>query len=485
MSGHEQVVVVGGGVGGLAAALALGRAGHPVTVLERDPLPVLAGPHEAFATERRGAPQSHQTHGFLARIVAVLTERFPDVLADLRAAGCVALPGGLALGEPQPGDEDLVVLAMRRTTFEWVLRRAVLAEPGVDVRTGAGVTGLTAERPPVGPPRVDGVVLDDGTTFAADVVIAATGRRGPVRAWLAGVGVEVDETIRESGLMYLTRWYRLPAGPAATLDPRLGGDLGYVKYLGVPGDGGTLSITLAIRSADASLRTALSDPDRFEQACRALPGPDQFFAGGPLRPLGTVRPMGGLLNRLRRFLDAAGRPAVLGFHAVGDAHTCTNPLYGRGCSLALVQATLLADAMAGHPGDALGRALAYEAASAREIEPWYHLAVQTDGAGTDPDGDPGEDDPDGDGTATAQSPQARAMAALVTAGTTDPVIGRALSRLWNLLARPDELAADPVVAGRMAAVLADPDAYPPPPRVGPTRRELLDLLAAEEATTRA
>ena len=141
MAGRERVVVAGGGVGGLAAALALGRAGHRVTVLERDPLPVHAGPEEAFAAERPGAPQAHQTHGFLARVVAVLNERFPDVLADLRAAGCTVLPPAMELGEPRPGDEDLAVLITRRTTFEWVLRRAALAEPGVEVRTGAWAAG--------------------------------------------------------------------------------------------------------------------------------------------------------------------------------------------------------------------------------------------------------------------------------------------------------------------------------------------------------
>ena len=68
----EQVVIIGGGVGGLTAALAFGRAGHEVTLLERDALPPTADAEEAFLAERRGAPQVHQTHGFLARLQVTL-----------------------------------------------------------------------------------------------------------------------------------------------------------------------------------------------------------------------------------------------------------------------------------------------------------------------------------------------------------------------------------------------------------------------------
>ncbi len=140
---------------------------------------------------------------------------------------------------------------------------------------------------------------------------------------------------------------------------------------------------------------------------------------------------------------------------------------------------MLADAAAAHPGDAAARAAAYEAACASEVEPWYDLAVQTDEMGADPTGSNG----DGDGAAAGvrATPQARAMAAVFAAGATDPVIGRALARLWNLLDWPADLATQPDVVARMAAVMADPDAHPPPPRVGPTRRELLALLDATEA----
>ena len=74
----QRVLICGGGVGGLTAALALSRAGNEVTLIERDPIEPLASPEEAFATERRGAPQIHHTHGFLARLQVTLRDRFPE-----------------------------------------------------------------------------------------------------------------------------------------------------------------------------------------------------------------------------------------------------------------------------------------------------------------------------------------------------------------------------------------------------------------------
>ncbi|MHB1854304.1 MAG: NAD(P)/FAD-dependent oxidoreductase, partial [Acidimicrobiales bacterium] len=339
-----------------------------------------------------------------------------------------------------------------------------------DIRTDTAVAGLVAGAGHAPAPVIRGVRLGDGTEVEADVVVAASGRRDAVPAWLAAVGVEVPEEVHESGLMYLSRWYRLPEGfDIAQLDAKLGGDLGFVKYLGVPGDAGTLSITLAIRPEDRELRQVLSDPDGFEEGCRRLPGPDQFFRY-PLRPVGEVRPMAGLVNRARRYLDDQGRPTVLGFHAVGDAHTCTNPLYGRGCALALVEAVELADAMATHPGDPAGRATAYEAACARQVAPWYELSVQMDKLGADPAGlSAGPADPN------------NPMTTILSAAATDPVLGRGFAKLWNLIATPAELAADPVYTARVAAVLAEPDRYPPPVRVGPTRTEFLDALQAIHA----
>ena len=162
-----------------------------------------------------------------------------------------------------------------------------------------------------------------------------------------------------------------------------------------------------------------------------------------------------------------------GFVAVGDAHTCTNPLYGRGCSLALVQAIRLGTALAAHPDDLVAVARDYEAASGAR----GRAVVRVRG----PDGPHGRG-PGGIPAALADGGAAgKAMAAVFAAGATDPVIGRGLMRLWNLLATTEDLMADPVFLGRVMEVMADPDAYPTPPREGPARRELLAALAEEAA----
>src|SRR4051812_10537769 len=144
-----RTAVIGAGIGGLGAALGLARSGHEVVLLEQDATPLPASADEAFHWDRRGAPQVRHSHALLARLRNLLRDRYPDVLADLHEAGVTEIrftdlmPETIADPSPQPGDEDLVALAGRRTTFEWVLRKAVLAQPHVELRDGVHVSGLT------------------------------------------------------------------------------------------------------------------------------------------------------------------------------------------------------------------------------------------------------------------------------------------------------------------------------------------------------
>src|SRR5690606_16971758 len=129
---------------------------------------------------------------FLARIQVLLRDRFPDVMQDVLDAGGLTMPMTSALGEPRPGDEDLKVIIVRRSTLEWVLRKAAVAQDHVTMRTGAPVIGLLGGGTDgEGRPVVSGVRLRDGEELTADVVVAATGRRGDVPAWLRPLGVEV------------------------------------------------------------------------------------------------------------------------------------------------------------------------------------------------------------------------------------------------------------------------------------------------------
>ncbi|UDY34584.1 FAD-dependent oxidoreductase [Dermatobacter hominis] len=502
-----RIVVIGAGVGGLGTALCAARTGHHVTIVERDDTPLPADPHGAFDWDRHGAPQVRHSHAFLARLRNLLRDRHPDVLADLIAAGATEMrfldmpPEGMAI-EPEPGDEDLVGLAVRRTTFEWVLRRAALAEGDVELlhgtavsalRTTPGATGDEVDRS--GPPLVVGVEVDDGRVLDADVVVAAGGRRSDVPALLEPHGVTVDEVSEDTGIIYLSRFFRLQDGAEMPpLTGPIGGDLGYIKYGVFPGDNRTFSITFAVGTHDAEMRKLLLDDETFLAAAGIFTATAAYVEPGRSEPINSVQVMGGLINRRRRFLDADGRPVVAGFHAVGDAHTATNPLYGRGCSLAMVQAQVLADLIDEHGVDGpeahAARSIAYEQATRDEVIPWYKAAVSQDRMARDQAeraAREAEEASTADGpSADADAPEEFADPAefartllrdgLFPALRVDPVVLRAFLRMLNLLDAPDSLMANGDVIGRVMAVFQDKDNRPPEPDLGPDRAGFLAAI---------
>src|SRR5262249_45019221 len=146
---------------------------------------------EAFSRwSRRRVPQSRHSHAFLARLRNMLLEAYPDFYEELLAEGALELrlldfpPLSLGPVAPEPGDEQLVTIGCRRTTFEWVLRRYVSATAGVTIVSGMA-EGLLAHSG--SPPRVWGVESTiDGRrqTIAADLVVDATGRASRVGDWL-------------------------------------------------------------------------------------------------------------------------------------------------------------------------------------------------------------------------------------------------------------------------------------------------------------
>jgi len=472
-----RAVVVGAGIGGLTAAIALSRVGYEVVIVERDDTPMPADVEGAFAWDRRGAPQVRHTHGFPALIRVVLRDRYPDVLQALRHAGVhevSILPPSVSPDAPTYARdaEDLQVLSCRRTTLEWVLRRCALAEPGVSLRVGVGVTGLLAASPVDRPPiEVRGVRLDDGAEVEADVVVASTGRRGDVPAWFADHGVAIAEEEHPTGTVYFSRFYRVAAG--APVMGYQGGRRAGVGFVVAGADHGTYSATLAVDAADRELRTLLLDPDRYEAVLPLFREMEPVVTAGGT-PLTDVQVMGGLINRIRRFVGDDGAPLAHGFFAIGDAHTCTNPLYGRGSSLAVLQATLVADALTDHPHDRAAAADAYESTSRQRVEPWYDVSVLTDAAARSAAGDAPRDAAPDD----APRPPRLDLATLRRiAASGDPELSVLVARTMSLLLTPQEVFSDPAVLSRLTSAAAPrPDDPSRPPRAALTREDLLAAL---------
>ncbi|MDB5467390.1 MAG: NADPH-dependent glutamate synthase beta chain [Phenylobacterium sp.] len=386
----ERVLVIGAGMAGLWTALALAPTGREVVLLERDPPPPPGGAEAAFSDwTRRGVGHLRHSHAFLARLRLLIRDQHPELLAELLAAGCreLGFDGTLtALHRrdftPNPVDGDLVILTSRRTTLEWVMRRYVERLPGVSIRSETFVRALRIAPGPT--PVVTGVEIDspDGPLeLTADLVVDAGGRTSSAVEQLAAAGAAIAEASEGAGVIYFTRHYRL--NPDASEPPRGGkgpatGDLGYLKFGVFPGDNGCFSVTLCVPEVEEELRKAVVDPAMFDAICAQLPGPAAWVE--PERASGVSRVFGmGQLESLWRDLAPGGRPAVLGFIAVGDSLARTNPLYGRGCSFAAVCAYLLRDALEATP-DPAQRLLRYRAGVETELRPYYQVMRDADRA---------------------------------------------------------------------------------------------------------
>jgi 2-polyprenyl-6-methoxyphenol hydroxylase-like FAD-dependent oxidoreductase len=339
---------------------------------------------------------------------------------------------------------------------------------------GVGVAGLLVGSPGrAAPLDVRGVRLEDGTELRADVVVASTGRRCAVPSWFAAHGVAVVEEEHPTGTIYLSRFYRSADREAIGYQGGRRAGLGFVV---AGADNGTYSATLAVDADDAELRAHLLDPERYEAVLPLFREMEPVVRRGGT-PITPVQAMGGLVNRIRRFLDPTGAPLAHGFFAVGDAHTCTNPLYGRGASLAVLQAVLLADALADHPDDPDAAARAYEAASAARVEPWYDVSVLTDAAARAPAGPPppaGETRADADDP-TPPAPRLDLATLRRIAASGDAELAVLVARTMSLLVTPQEVFGDPDVLRRLAGAASAAPARDParPSRPRLTREDIL------------
>lgn len=468
-----RVVVIGGGVGGLCTAMLLGRDGHEVTLLERDPAPPPGDPREAWAAwERRGVNQFRLLHFFAPGFRQRLEAELPDAVAALDAAGALrfnamALAPEALTGGYRPGDDEFTALTARRPVAEAALGAAAAAAPNVAVRRGVAVAGLLGEQRAGGIPHVTGVRTEEGEDLPADVVVDATGRRSPLPRWLEALGGRPPlEEVEDSGFVYYGRHFRSDDG---SIPPMLGGLLqavGSVSLLTLPADNGTWGVGIITAAGDAALRS-LKDNDTWMRVARSFPTVAHWTEGEVLE---DVSAMAKIEDRYRRYV-VDGAPVATGVVAVADSWACTNPSLGRGATLGLMHALVLRDSLRKVDGvaDPTALATAFDDATEATVGPWYRstlafdrhrlreMEAATAGEAYDP-GDPGWE--------ITQAMQA--------ATGSDPEIFRAFLRIAGVLSLPDDVLAQP---GLLEKVIEHGSGWRDAPVFGPSRAELLELVA--------
>lgn len=388
----EKVLILGAGIAGLMTALALGHEARTITLIDRDAPPPETSADEAFDHwERRGVGHVRHSHAFLARLHNIIRDNYPDLLKDLIDAGCreILFDQHMPLKQQakyvaEPGDRDLTILTSRRTTLELVIRRYVARRSGVTFITNALVRDLICEQQGAAQ-KVLGVLVEDETgtrEMRADIIVDAGGKNSQAIEWLRAKGATISETSAPSGIIYFTRHYRLHDGAA---EPARGeipgaGDLTYLKYGLFPADNRCFSITLAVPEIEMEIRRAVIHPETFDAICAQLPGIAQWTAPETSQPKSKVFGMGELWARWRSMVND-GAPVALNFFPVGDTVIRTNPLYGRGCSFAAVEAHVLRDVLNEHT-DPVARALAFERDVETELRPYYNDMLKQDAAST-------------------------------------------------------------------------------------------------------
>ena len=388
----QKIAVVGAGIAGMCTALALAKQGMEVTLFERDIPPPEGDADQAFFEwQRRGAAQFRHPHAFLGLMCSLLEEHHPELLQDFFTAGArkvafedMVPPHLLPQYTPEPGDEKLWVLMCRRATMETVMRRYVDRMNNIQIHNATFVTGIQTEQRG-DELHVTGLELTNRrdnnakSIYTADVYVDAAGRASKFHRWLAAAGADIEEQRDDAEIVYYTRHYKLKPGvsePSRHDNEPAAGDLGYMKYGVFPGDGGHFAVIICLPNAETELRTAVKEGDKFDAICRTIPGLVPWLA--PDVSEATTNSFGiGEIHAVWRKFVKDGKPQVHNFFSVGDSSARTNPLYGRGCSIGILHAHVLADVLSSN-SDSTQRALEFDRLTQERIGPIFDASLRED-----------------------------------------------------------------------------------------------------------
>ncbi len=336
----EHAVVIGAGMGGLAAAKAVAPYFDRVTVFDRDALP--EGPDV-----RPGTPQSRHAHALLAGGSTALEALFPCIGSDLLKAGALKGRAGLAIRYEQPGfdpfpqrDLGFDAFFLSRPLLENICRRRLREEPNVEFRHRSRVNDIA----PLADRREALSVsyeADDGTLHAisADLVVDASGRAMPTLTLLDNLGAS-GLAVTEIGIdqAYATAVFEIPSNASHDW-------MGLAHY-GIPPEQNHAGLILPIEHGRwiVSIGRVHGDAlpgeiEGFKAFVKAFRMPTFFDAISGAKHVGEIARYA-MPASVRRHFDRLERfPAAM--IPLGDSACQFNPIFGQGMSVAAQEAFVL------------------------------------------------------------------------------------------------------------------------------------------------
>jgi 2-polyprenyl-6-methoxyphenol hydroxylase-like FAD-dependent oxidoreductase len=319
-----RVLIVGGGIGGLAAALALRREGFEPEVYERAPALLEVGaaiavwPNAFRVLERLGLGEA-----VLARAGRMRSVRWLG--RDGRLYNHFTFPATAA-----------PAVALHRADLQGALLREL---PAGSVHLGKTFAGFDVEGEEVR------ARFDDGTEVACDVLVGADGLHSRVRAQLLGDGEP------------LYRGYTVWRGVARLEHAALQTGTASEIY----GAGQRFGVGPVGLGRTGWWATANEPPAAAESAAEHAPKLLRLFDGwcAPVRELIEATPTETILRNAAYDRPAAARWGVLAVTMLGDAAHPMTPNLGQGGCVAVEDAAVLARCLKKY-GDARQALRAYE-----------------------------------------------------------------------------------------------------------------------------
>ncbi|HWR76609.1 MAG TPA: UbiH/UbiF family hydroxylase [Thiobacillus sp.] len=348
MSGERyQVVIVGAGLVGAAAALALGRQGLRVALVERQPPPI---PDEIWDTRIYAISPASQC--FLERLGAWQRMDASRVQPVYRMDVAGDSFGAIRLDAYEAGVSHLATI-VESGRLQHALWQALQADGSVALHCPAAIESIEWGEPH------SQLKLADGSVLQAELIVGADGAASRIREW-AGLGSTLTP-YGQSGVVANFECERPHRGTAF----QWFFDSDILAWL--PLSGNRLSMVWSTRGEHADELIALDAAALVEKV--------QAAGHGRLGALRLLTPAAAFPLRLIR-VDSVVAPGVA---LIGDAAHGVHPLAGQGVNLGFGDAEALDDVLAQHRRTRCGDVRVLQAYARQRAEPVRRMQALTHG----------------------------------------------------------------------------------------------------------